>query len=187
MKQLIAGAAALCFVTSAAYASDGRGVAFASKSVIEGAQEVIDNNGTLDNGSPGLGNAVIRFSRNYKRAFIKVTFSALEGEFTRLHLHCNVAGANGPIALGVVDLVAIEQDNSEVATLDSNTVIGRFRNRQLPADGGACGISTLGQLASEINNGRVYFNLHTTAFPAGELRGQVEPLERVHVRVHDQD
>lgn len=160
--------------------------AVSSKSVIEGGQEVLGD-GTIGNGSEGLGNGIIRFNRKNTRADIKVTFSNLQGEFTRLHLHCNVAGQNGPIALGLVDLVAIGQDNSEVSTLDSNTVVARIRNRQFPEDGGECGIYNLRMLADEINNGGIYFNLHTTAFPPGELRGQIEPLEPVRRRYDEND
>ncbi|MEO1252646.1 MAG: CHRD domain-containing protein [Pseudomonadota bacterium] len=185
MKRLSLACLALATAPTISHA-DGFRSALESKSVIEGAQEVLGD-GTLGNGSQGLGNGIIRFNRNLTRADIKVTFSALEGEFTRLHLHCNVAGLNGPIAVGLVDLVAIAQDNSEVSTLDSNTVVARIRNAQLPQDGGPCNISNLRTLANEINNGGIYFNLHTTAFPPGELRGQIEPLEPVRRRFKDDD
>ncbi|MEL7488609.1 MAG: CHRD domain-containing protein [Pseudomonadota bacterium] len=186
MNRILAIGAALMSAFGIAYADDFGGFANSSKSVIEGAQEVLGD-GTIGNGSEGLGNGIIRFNRGYNKAFVKVTFSNLDGEFTRLHLHCNIAGLNGPIALGLVDLVAIEQDNSEVSTLDSNTVVARITNRQLPSDGGPCGIRTLRELASEINDGGIYFNLHSTAFPPGELRGQIDPLTPVRFLRRDDD
>lgn len=127
--------------------------------------------------SDGLANAIISINRKFRSATVRVTFSNLEGNVTRLHLHCAAAGANGPIALGLVDLVGVANDNSETVTLDANTIIGRVRNRQFPSgDANACGIFNLHDLAAAIDHGQIYWNLHTTAFPAGELRGQVEPL-----------
>ena len=43
-------------------------------------------------------------------------------------------------------------------------------------------IDTIEELADAIDLGLVYWNLHTAAFPAGELRGQAEPLIRVRGR-----
>jgi len=131
--------------------------------------------------SPGLGNAIISVDGRYRRAQIRVTFTALQGEFTRLHLHCNVSGQNGPIAVGFVDLVAPGNDNSEVITLGSNTLIGTIGNDAFPQTD-PCPevigrpVGDLESLAEAIDEGLIYWNLHTTAFPPGELRGQVEPL-----------
>ncbi|MEL6226286.1 MAG: CHRD domain-containing protein [Pseudomonadota bacterium] len=131
--------------------------------------------------SDGLSLAFIEINARFKKARVRVTFSNLEGEVTRLHLHCAPAGSNGPIAIGLIDLVAIGQDNSETVKLDANTIRGTLRNNQFPKGGAnACGIYNLRDLAHAIDAGQIYWNLHTTAFPAGELRGQVAPLTRSH-------
>ena len=131
--------------------------------------------------SDGLGLAFISIDQRFKKARVRVTFSNLEGEVTRLHLPCAPAGTNGPIAIGLIDLVAIGQDNSETIKLDANTIRGTLRNNQFPKDSAnACGIYNLRDLAHAISAGQIYWNLHTTAFPAGELRGQVTPLSTRH-------
>jgi len=77
--------------------------------------------------------------------------------------------------------VAIGQDNSETIKLDANTIRGTLRNNQFPKDSAnACGMHNLRDLARAISAGQIYWNLHTTAFPAGELRGQVTPLSTRH-------
>ena len=48
-------------------------------------------------------------------------------------------------------------------------------------------ITSIRDLANAVQEGLIHFDLHGTAFPAGELRGQVEPLSRVRVRVDDDD
>ncbi|MEO1596366.1 MAG: CHRD domain-containing protein [Pseudomonadota bacterium] len=156
--------------------------ALTSKTPLTAAEEV--QNPAVE--SDGLSNAIITFGPRYRKAEVRVTFGNLEGEVTRLHLHCAPAGENGPIAIGLVDLVAVSQDNSESVTLDANTIIGTVRNRQFPdAAANACGIRNLRDLARAINIGFIYWNLHTTAFPAGELRGQVAPLAPTRARRDD--
>ncbi|MEM9402261.1 MAG: CHRD domain-containing protein [Pseudomonadota bacterium] len=178
----------LALFASTAASADKQRVRFESKTVLTADQEVQD----IAVESDGKALAVISFNRRFTRADIRVTFSNLEGNVSRLHLHCNVAGANGPIAIGAIDLVAAANDNSETITLDANTVIGRLFNSQFPdadACAGAIGrsISNLHDLAQAIDDGQVYWNLHTFAFPAGELRGQVEPLSRTFPARIDRD
>ncbi|GAB4191991.1 MAG: hypothetical protein Tsb002_21320 [Wenzhouxiangellaceae bacterium] len=145
-----------------------------SKSPMDASQAV--QNPPVQSG--GRATAYIRIDRGFRRAAVRVNYSNLVGEFTRIHLHCAPAGANGPIALGFVDLVALPFDNTESVTLGSKTIVGSLNNDQFPADSAnQCGIFTLRDLADAIDAGEIYWNLHTTAFPPGELRGQVLPLE----------
>lgn len=176
MKSPLKAAAAAALFTSlsianVAYADGNRPVS--SKTALSAEQEVQDPPVV----SGGFANAFIRFDRNLRSAKIRVTFSNLEGKVTRLHLHCAPAGENGPVAIGIVDLVGIGLDNSETNTLDANTIIGKLANNQFPrGDANRCGIYNLESLVYAIDAGQVYWNLHTSAFPGGELRGQVEPL-----------
>ena len=170
---------------------------FASTTLLSGAQEVADP-GVV---SGGKSKASIRFSRDLSRAYVRVEFRDLEGEFTRLHLHCNIAGRNGPIAIGLVDFVAPAFDNQPDVQLVGNAVVGTITNANFPrpfsADPEApedpC-IGTIGRpvnniasLAAAIDEGGIYWNLHSTAFPPGELRGQVRPLDERRGRGRDDD
>ncbi len=182
---LVAASAVALFGFAPAGADDAREV-IASKTALTPEQEV--QSPAVE--SAGKAVAVIGFDRYFRKAGIRVTFSNLEGEVSRLHLHCNVSGANGPIAIGAVDLVALGNDNSETVTLDANTIEGTLENSQFPAADACAGaigrsIRNLRDLADAINDGQIYWNLHTFAFPAGELRGQVEALELVRVAGND--
>ena len=179
-------ALALLSAATTALATDDAygGYKFESKSVLSPDQEVpvagLPDPTDPEAGSDALGNGIIEFNARKTRARIRLTFSNTAGAFTRLHLHCAPAGANGPIAIGVIDLVAIAQDNSETARLQSNRVVARLSDKQFIdnscEDAIGYPIRNLRDLAYAINAGDVYFNLHTAAFPAGELRGQIEPL-----------
>ncbi len=171
-------AASATVVGQVAMADGGRSAV--SKTSMSAAEEVQDPAVESD----GRAVAVIAFHRNFRKATIRLNYTNLVGEFTRLHLHCNAAGANGPIAVGIVDLVALALDNGESNRLDSHSVTGSIRNSQfLDTDpcAGAVGrsITDLRSLAAAIDDGLIYWNLHTTTFPAGELRGQAAPLTRL--------
>ncbi len=140
-----------------------------SKCVLDGSQEVPP----VSTFARGIG--IVQFAANLRSASLQVSFTDLTGDFTRLHLHCNVAGQNGPVAAGVIDFVAIGADNSEVATLGSNQINATIMDGNFPSDGGACGISSVRDLFNAINEGGIYYNLHTKAFPSGEIRCQVGP------------
>lgn len=154
------------------------GFVFQSKSVLEPGQEVppVED-------SEALGIGIIQFNVGMTKADVKVTFSNLSGEFSRLHLHCAPEGVNGPIVVGFVDLVSIANDNSEVATLDSNTVTAAITDDQVTAGLDCEGqiINDLADLGDAINSGNIYWNLHTFVNPPGEIRGQLEPAELIRI------
>ena len=165
-------------LTTLALAAPAGGKNFRSRTVLSDAQEVQ----AAPVESEGTANAVVVFDAGFTQLRVSVNFKRLEGEVTRLHFHCNVAGANGPIALGLIDFVDANNDNSDVVELGERTISGTLTNADFPADEPAC-VDTIGRpvnnvasLAAAIQEGGIYWNLHTDAFPAGELRGQVRPF-----------
>ena len=174
---------AIALSVAAMPASASGSKSFFSETFLSGAQEVPGND------SNGRSRAIIRFTKDFSSARIRVRSSHLEGEVTRLHLHCNVAGANGPIALGLIDTVNAAFDNSDNIVLDGNRIWGTITNADFPLEG-ACldvvgrPINNLVSLEAAIDAGLIYWNLHTTIFPPGELRGQARPAG---LRVEDRD
>jgi hypothetical protein len=82
---------------------------------------------------------------------------------TAAHLHVGAAGSNGPVIFTLFNRTAgIPFANPTRLTLDAITL---QRHPEV-------GISTIDDVVNAILSGNVYINLHTTAFPEGELRGQ---------------
>jgi hypothetical protein len=82
----------------------------------------------------------------------------------RFHFHAAQAGQNGGIVFGMKD------PNHDLDDLVMNPATGRITGVW---DGNEGNGTTLGaQLANLLANG-LYFNVHTTDYPGGEVRGQI--------------
>jgi len=165
----------LILVGGAAFAAD-RGNESTTR--LTSAQEVADS--PVE--SEGVARATIAFDAGLTYAKVNLVFSRIEGEVTRLHLHCNVAGANGPVAIGLIDSIAPVLDNSDVIAFEGQHIFGILTNEQFPLADDCLAtigrpINNIASLAAAIDAGYVYWNLHTDAYPAGEVRGQVRPLD----------
>ncbi|MDJ0655041.1 MAG: CHRD domain-containing protein [Xanthomonadales bacterium] len=171
MKKIAPAALAAALISGPAVAGE-----FVSKTALSSAQEVEN----AVNDSAGRSTATIRFERDFSEARVRVTYRRLQGELTRLHLHCNIAGKNGPVAIGIVDRISAALDNSLNFTDNGFRINGFLTNVDFPEN--TCEdvigrpVNNLVSLAAAIDEGLIYWNLHTDANPAGELRGQVRPL-----------
>ncbi|GET40058.1 CHRD domain-containing protein [Microseira wollei] len=91
----------------------------------------------------------------------KVTFADMSQSLILAHIHRGNRGENGPV---VHDL-----DNAPLNQgVTSGTIVGDWTSAELPA-----GVSAAAVFNRFLDNG-YYFNLHSTTFRGGELRGQIE-------------
>jgi hypothetical protein len=164
MKWMIA-LASLLAVTALADAADARD---RFKARLNGAQEVPPN------GTESTGRFIITFNNDLTEGEFTLHVNHLDN-VTRAHLHCNVAGANGPIFLHLIgDMHLIAAGGPAPQHVD-----GRWLDNATVTDASIsdkttlCG-ATLADVVAAMRAGSVYVNVHTTAFPGGEIRGQVE-------------
>ena len=79
------------------------------------------------------------------------------------HIHCAAVGVNGPIGVTLFHGGPVDVNG----TLAEGTITA-------PDSGNACGWSDLDAVVAALESGDAYVNVHTTAHPAGEIRGQVK-------------
>ena len=128
------------------------------------------------NASPGTGNAIVTIDTTANTMSVFVTFSGLQGTTTASHIHATTTSAGAGTA-GVATTVptfpgfplgvtAGTYNPSPFDLLASSTYNPAF----VAANGGTTA-GAEAALLSALASGKAYLNIHTSAFPGGEIRG----------------
>lgn len=83
----------------------------------------------------------------------RVTYAQLDSTFTAAHFHLGAAGTNGAVVM-------------PITTFSGNTAQGSWSD--VPDS-----------LIDAIMGGNIYINVHSKAYPAGEIRGQLERADGI--------
>lgn len=128
-------------------------------------------------GATGTGTVHLYFDNLSHDLTIDADWAGLSGTTTVAHIHCcTAAPGTGTVGVAVtpgtlpgfpVGTTAGSYD----ATVDLD-LIGSFTAAFLAANGGTTASAQAALFAGILAN-RAYFNIHTTAFPGGEIRGFV--------------
>ena len=132
------------------------------------------------NASPGTGWARVTIDFDLVTMHVEASFSDLTGTTTASHIHCCTAAPDSGTAgvatqtpsfagfpLGVTagtydhtfDMTLAASYNAAFMTANGGTVSGAFN-----------------ALAAGLDAHKAYFNVHTNAFPGGEIRGFLQPV-----------
>jgi hypothetical protein len=139
---------------------DGNGRKFEAR--LTGEQEVTTPPGGVD--TETRGKAEFKFNRD--RNELRFELEVKDGErVTQAHIHCAPAGSNGPI---IIFLGGFHDRGWDV----DGDWIGDATATDANITNTACG-ATLAEIAEAMAAGNTYANVHTTANPGGEVRGQI--------------
>jgi hypothetical protein len=115
------------------------------------------------NDSPATGNATLLLGPDQATLDFGITFANLESPPMAAHLHNAPAGQNGPVATDVnganIELANLPQDASDTVAPQTFMVNDQF--------------------VTQLLQGNIYANIHTAAFPEGEIRGQFALVDGV--------
>lgn len=129
-------------------------------------------------GSPGTGLALISIDTVTHILTVDVTFTGLISGVTASHIHCCVADpGNVGVATQTPTFTGFPSgvtSGSYSNTFDL-TLASSFRAGFITANGGTPA-SAEAVLATGMAAGQTYFNIHTTLFPGGEIRGFLLPV-----------
>lgn len=117
---------------------------------LNGAQE----NPPVATAATGKGTAVI--SADASTITYLITYSGLSGTANASHIHTGAVGSNGGVILPLV--------------VGPSPMSGTLTSANFAASGS---VTTFAQAVAAIRAGTTYFNIHTTANPGGEIRGQI--------------
>ncbi len=128
---------------------------FIAQAVINGAQE--------PTASPGTGLAILTYNSALQDLMYSINFQGLESDATVSHIHFGALGVNGPVILPFNPGPPADTHGAFAGTLTAANFI--------PDPAG--GLNTFADAIAAIEAGDTYVNIHSAAFPAGEIRGQV--------------
>ena len=119
------------------------------------------------------GTFLARISEDGGAIAFQLSYDAMEGDVTQAHIHIGQAGANGGVAmflcsnLGTPGVQACPAPPATVSgVLTAADVVGPA------AQGVAAG--EFAEVVVAIRAGMAYANVHSTKFPGGEIRAQVD-------------
>ena len=126
------------------------------------------------NASPGTGTAVVTIDGNMMT--VSANFSGLLGVTTASHIHCCApAGVNAGVATAVPTFPLFPlgvTSGSYLRTFDL-TDASTYNPAFVTANGGVAGAQAA--FLAALQSYRTYFNIHTSSFASGEIRGQLVP------------
>lgn len=126
------------------------------------------------NASPGTGFAVVTINGNFMT--VNITFSGLLGTTAASHIHCCVPpGFNGQVATTTPTFPGFPsgvQSGTYLQTFDL-TLASSYNPAFITSHGGNV-TQAQADLIAALLGGQTYFNIHTSTFPGGEIRGQLQ-------------
>lgn len=132
------------------------------------------------NASPGTGMAKVTMDFDLVTMRVEASFDGLLGVTTAAHIHCCTA-APGVGTIGVATptpsfpgFPAGVSSGSYDHTFDM-TVAGSYNPGFISANGGTAG-TAFAAFVMGLDSGMAYLNIHTDAFPGGEIRGFLAPV-----------
>jgi hypothetical protein len=118
----------------------------------------------------GFGLAVLGLNRAESALGFLLIVAKLEN-IVQAHIHCGAPGVNGPVVAFLFGPAATPVTDNGVLShgvIRNENVIPRPDSPECPG-----GVADFNGLIAQIRAGNAYVNVHTTAFPMGEIRGQV--------------
>lgn len=133
------------------------------------------------NASPGFGTAVIDFDTTANTLRVRVSFTGLTGTTTASHIHAATA-TPGTGTAGVATTIpnfagfplGVTAGTYDSGLLDLTSATS-YNPAFVTANGGTTA-SAAAALNASAAAGKSYLNIHTSAFPGGEIRGFLTPV-----------
>jgi hypothetical protein len=169
-QRIRTSAAAACLLLSAMTAAS----AASYTAILTGPKEAPPNT------SPGVGATVVTFDAATHLLEVNVAFGGLTGETTAAHIHCCTATPGSGTA-------GVATETPSFGGFPLGVHNGAYSNSydtSLPATWSADFLSAHGgttagaeaAFTAGLNSGTAYFNIHSTAYPTGEIRGFLTPV-----------
>ena len=112
----------------------------------------------------------------------ELSYDGTESVVTQSHIHFSATALNGPIVVFLCTNLGNGPAGTQLCPAAPATISGTFTAAQVGAGAAANGLeaNNLEELIAAIRAGATYVNVHTTARPTGEIRGQISAHDARH-------
>ena len=130
----------------------------------------------VSTGASGRFDAVVRVHDD--RISWKLSYTGLTGGVTQAHIHFAQRSVNGGVAVTLCSNLATAPTGTQPCPAAPATIKGVATAQDVvgPADQGIAP-GEFDELVAAMRAGLTYANVHSTAFPNGEIRAQLEPSQ----------
>ena len=129
-------------------------------------------------GSPGIGSALVILDTATNMLTVNVSFAGLISPTIASHIHCcTLPGANAMVATAVPTFPGFPlgvTTGTYLQTFDL-TLASTYNPAFITAHGGTVAGAQAALIAGLLS-GQTYLNIHTSQFPGGEIRGQLQAV-----------
>jgi hypothetical protein len=129
--------------------------------------------------SPGSGEFRAKVDRNAGTIFYELEYGGLQGPAIMSHIHVGQHGVNGGISVWLCQSATNPAPAAVAASVPTCPANGGIVNGTLMASsvigpaGQLIAAGEFDELVEALRAGVTYVNVHTTAVPSGEIRGQL--------------
>jgi hypothetical protein len=132
-------------------------------------------------GATGSGTVLLTFDSGARTLLIDAEWAGLTGTTTVSHIHCCTATAGtGTIGVavtpGTLPSFPVGVQSGTYTRLLDLTLTETYTAAFVNNFGGGTVSGAEAALLNGLSTGKAYFNIHTTAFPGGEIRGFTQPV-----------
>jgi hypothetical protein len=159
---LVIGVLVFGLVTAAQVWRAGAAMSMKMSAKASGGEETPPNSSTATGTFQGT------IASNMKTISYTLTFSKLSTKATAAHIHAGAKGVAGPVVVWFCG-----GGGRAACPANGGTVRGSINPANVLA-GGDVKKGDLGSLIKAIEAGNTYVNVHSTKYPGGEIRGQIE-------------
>ena len=178
--RVVGVAAVIALLGVGSYAVAGGGSKNFSGSPMTGYEENPDLSTT------GTGSFTARLSDDGSSIHYKLSYSGLEGNVTQAHVHFAKAGVNGGISFWLCETASVQSPSTSTPTCPApgGTVEGDITSAEVIGPGATVGPpptagqgiepGNLAEILAAMRAGHAYANVHSTKWPGGEIRAQLD-------------
>jgi len=127
------------------------------------------------NPSPALGHVVLTIDFDENVLEVDATFDELLGNVTQAHIHASTAAVGAGIADAATMVPSFDAFPTGVTSGDYahefDLALASTYNPDFITSSGGSISTAYNALAAALNGGKAYFDIHTSAYPDGEIRG----------------